>query len=143
MKTGVEVVGAVNSERPFPITEADMLVEDEDGELTYGGTEHTLNHRHLYLRTTRATTMLKLRSSAFGAIHNYFRGHDFLEYQAPNFVAGAVEGGQRCLKFRILESKPTSRSRGNSTLKRRCPLWSACTPSPPRFGLKNRGHDAT
>ena len=90
--TGVEVVGAVNSERPFPITEADMLVEDEDGELTYGGTEHTLNHRHLYLRTTRATTMLKLRSSAFGAIHNYFRGHDFLEYQAPNFVAGAVEG---------------------------------------------------
>ena len=91
--TGVELVGAVNSERPFPITEADMLVEDEDGELTYGGTEHTLNHRHLYLRTTRATTMLKLRSSAFGAIHSYFRGHDFLEYQAPNFVAGAVEGG--------------------------------------------------
>ena len=91
--TGIEVVGAVNSKRPFPITEADMLVEDEDGELTYRGTEHTLNHRHLYLRTTRATTMLKLRSSAFGAIHNYFRGHDFLEYQAPNFVAGAVEGG--------------------------------------------------
>ena len=91
--TAVEIVGPVNSERPFPITEADMLVEDEDGELTYGGTEHTLNHRHLYLRTTRATTMLKLRSSAFGAIHSYFRGHDFLEYQAPNFVAGAVEGG--------------------------------------------------
>ena len=38
------------------------------------------------------TTMLKLRSSAFGAIHNYFR-EDFIEYQAPNFVAGAVEGG--------------------------------------------------
>ena len=37
--------------------------------------------------------MLKLRSSAFGAIHNYFRGHEFIEYQAPNFVAGAVEGG--------------------------------------------------
>ena len=33
----VEIVGAVNSERPFPIGEADMLVEDEDGELTYGG----------------------------------------------------------------------------------------------------------
>ena len=89
----VQLVGAVHSERPFPITEADMFVEDEDGELTYGGTEHTLNHRHLYLRTTRATTMLKLRSSVFGAIHSYFRSQDFLEYQAPNFVAGAVEGG--------------------------------------------------
>ena len=49
--------------------------------------------RHLYLRVGRQTTMLKLRSSAFGAIHNYFRGHEFIEYQAPNFVAGAVEGG--------------------------------------------------
>ena len=39
------------------------------------------------------TTMLKLRSSVFGAIHSYFRNQDFIEYQAPNFVAGAVEGG--------------------------------------------------
>jgi asparaginyl-tRNA synthetase len=39
------------------------------------------------------TTMLKVRSSVFGAIHGYFRDLDFVEYQAPNFVAGAVEGG--------------------------------------------------
>ena len=39
------------------------------------------------------TTMLKLRSTVFGAIHSYFRDQDFIEYQAPNFVAGAVEGG--------------------------------------------------
>ena len=37
--------------------------------------------------------MLKIRSSVFGAIHGYFRERDFTEYQAPNFVAGAVEGG--------------------------------------------------
>ncbi len=66
---------------------------DEDGEPMPGGSEFLLNHRHLYLRTSRMTTMLKLRSSAFGAIHNYFRDGDFIEYQAPNFVAGAVEGG--------------------------------------------------
>ena len=39
------------------------------------------------------TTMLKMRSTVFGAIHSYFRDRDFTEYQAPNFVAGAVEGG--------------------------------------------------
>ncbi len=39
------------------------------------------------------TNMLKIRSSVFGAIHSYFRNKDFVEYQAPNFVAGAVEGG--------------------------------------------------
>ena len=37
--------------------------------------------------------MLKIRSTVFGAIHSYFRDRDFTEYQAPNFVAGAVEGG--------------------------------------------------
>ncbi|DAC10936.1 MAG TPA: asparagine--tRNA ligase, partial [Candidatus Poseidoniales archaeon] len=81
------VVGPVNPDRPFPITESAM--EDTDG----GETEFLLDNRHLYLRTSRMTTMLKIRSTVFGAIHSYFRDRDFTEYQAPNFVAGAVEGG--------------------------------------------------
>ncbi len=83
----VEIVGPVNPETPFPITESAMTAADG------GETEFLLDNRHLYLRTTRMTTMLKLRSSVFGAIHTYFRDLDFIEYQAPNFVAGAVEGG--------------------------------------------------
>ena len=82
-----EVVGSVNPERPFPITESAMA--EADG----GETEFLLDNRHLYLRTSRMTTMLKIRSSVFGAVHSYFRDLDFIEYQAPNFVAGAVEGG--------------------------------------------------
>jgi len=82
-----EVIGPVNPERPFPITESAM--DEADG----GETEFLLDNRHLYLRTSRMTTMLKIRSSVFGAIHSYFRDRDFIEYQAPNFVAGAVEGG--------------------------------------------------
>jgi asparaginyl-tRNA synthetase len=83
----VEIVGPVNPETPFPITESAMAAADG------GETEFLLDNRHLYLRTSRMTTMLKLRSSVFGAIHSYFRDQDFIEYQAPNFVAGAVEGG--------------------------------------------------
>lgn len=85
--TSAVVVGPVNPERPFPITESAMA-EAEGGE-----TEFLLDNRHLYLRTGRMTTMLKMRSTVFGAIHSYFRDRDFIEYQAPNFVAGAVEGG--------------------------------------------------
>ena len=85
--TSAEVVGAVRPETPFPITESAM--EAADG----GETEFLLDNRHLYLRTGRMTDMLKIRSSVFGAIHSYFRGANFTEYQAPNFVAGAVEGG--------------------------------------------------
>ena len=82
-----EIVGHVNPETPFPITESAMAAADG------GETEFLLDNRHLYLRTSRMTTMLKIRSSVFGAIHSYFRDLDFIEYQAPNFVAGAVEGG--------------------------------------------------
>ena len=85
--SSVEIVGHVNPDRPFPITESAM--KEADG----GETEFLLDNRHLYLRTGRMTTMLKIRSSIFGAIHSYFRNLDFIEYQAPNFVAGAVEGG--------------------------------------------------
>ena len=83
----IEIVGPVDPERPFPITESAMKAADG------GETEFLLDNRHLYLRTSRMTTMLKMRSSVFGAIHSYFRDLDFVEYQAPNFVAGAVEGG--------------------------------------------------
>lgn len=83
----VEIIGPVNPETPFPITESAMAAADG------GETEFLLDNRHLYLRTSRMTTMLKIRSSVFGAIHSYFRDLDFIEYQAPNFVAGAVEGG--------------------------------------------------
>ena len=64
------------------------MLEAEGGE-----SEFLLDNRHLYLRTGRMTTMLKIRSTIFGTIHSYFRNQDFIEYQAPNFVAGAVEGG--------------------------------------------------
>ncbi len=83
----IRIVGPVDPSRPFPITESAMA--EADG----GETEFLLDNRHLYLRTGRMTTMLKIRSSVFGAIHSYFRERDFIEYQAPNFVAGAVEGG--------------------------------------------------
>ena len=85
--TEAKVIGPVDPSNPFPITESAM--EEADG----GETEFLLDNRHLYLRTGRMTTMLKIRSSIFGAIHSFFRDRDFIEYQAPNFVAGAVEGG--------------------------------------------------
>ena len=85
--TSGKIIGSVNPEKPYPITESAM--EEAEG----GETEFLLDNRHLYLRTSRMTKMLKIRSSVFSAIHSFFRDLDFIEYQAPNFVAGAVEGG--------------------------------------------------
>jgi len=129
--SSVEIVGSVNPERPFPITESAMAAADG------GETEFLLDNRHLYLRTSRMTTMLKLRSSVFGAIHGYFRNLDFIEYQAPNFVAGAVKVAQPCSKFHTLDAQPTSLNLGNSMQKQPCRHLSGCTPLPLPSGLRN------
>ena len=135
--SSVEIIGSVNPERPFPITESAMVAADG------GETGFLLDNRHLYLRTSRMTTMLKLRSSVFGAIHGYFRDLDFVEYQAPNFVQALLRGARRCSKYLILDALRTSPNLGNSMPKQPCQLWNDCTPSHLRSVRKNHAHADT
>ena len=127
-----EIIGAVNPQNPFPITESAM--EQTEG----GETEFLLDNRHLYLRTSRMTTMLKIRSTIFGSVHNYFRERDFIEYQAPSFVAGAVEGGSTLLKSHILEGKHILHNHGNYMQKLQCQHWRDFTQSHLLSELKNQ-----
>jgi len=52
-----------------------------------------LDNRHLYLRSRKMTAILKIRSTVFGAIHEYFRSEGFYEYHSPLFQATQAEGG--------------------------------------------------
>ena len=49
--------------------------------------------RHLWLRSQKMTAILKIRSTIFGSIHDYFRKHDFYEFQSPIFQPTQAEGG--------------------------------------------------
>ncbi len=51
------------------------------------------DNRHLWLRSRRMTAILKIRSTVFGALHEYFRGEGFYEYQSPIFQGMQAEGG--------------------------------------------------
>jgi asparaginyl-tRNA synthetase len=51
------------------------------------------DNRHLWLRSRRMTAILKIRSTVFGAIHEYFRDEGFYEYQSPIFQGMQCEGG--------------------------------------------------
>ncbi|MDD9953764.1 MAG: asparagine--tRNA ligase [Candidatus Woesearchaeota archaeon] len=82
--TGVEltvkkltIVGASDT---FPIT------KDQS-------TEFLADNRHLWLRSRKMTAILKIRSTVFGAIHDYFRSNGFYEYQSPIFQSVQCEGG--------------------------------------------------
>jgi len=75
--TGLEIV---HQGEPFPIAK-DF------------STEFLLDNRHLWLRSRKMTSILKIRSTVFGAIHEYFRSKGFYEYQSPIFQSVQCEGG--------------------------------------------------
>ncbi len=82
--TGYEVkvdkLELVGGSEVFPITKAQSV-------------DFLAEVRHLWLRSRKMTAMLKIRSTVFGAIHGYFRGKGFYEFQSPIFQATQCEGG--------------------------------------------------
>lgn len=75
--SGYEIVGKSEN---FPITKDQSI-------------EFLADNRHLWLRSSKMVAMLKIRSTVFGAIHEYFRGEGFYEYQSPIFQSVQCEGG--------------------------------------------------
>ncbi len=60
--------------------------------------EFLADNRHLWLRSRKMTAILKIRSTIFGAIHEYFRDKGFYEYQSPVFQSVQCEGGSTLFK---------------------------------------------
>ena len=87
--TGYEIVvedfEVVGESDTFPITKDQSV-------------EFLADNRHLWLRSRRMTAVLKIRSTVFGAIHEYFRDHKFYEYQSPVFQSVQCEGGSTLFK---------------------------------------------
>jgi len=49
--------------------------------------------RHLWLRSRKMNTIMKIRAEVFKFIHEYFKKKGFLEVSPPMFISSAVEGG--------------------------------------------------
>lgn len=65
--------------------------------------EYLLDVRHLWLRSRKMTAILKIRSTVFGAIHEYFRKEGFYEYQSPILQSVQCEGGSSLFKVDYFE----------------------------------------
>jgi len=76
----VDKISIIQTAEPFPIA------KDQS-------TEFLADNRHLWLRSRKMAAILKIRSTIFGAIHEYFRNNDFYEYQSPIFQSVQAEGG--------------------------------------------------
>ena len=75
---------------PFPIT------EHQSPELLY-------DNRHLWIRSRKLNAVLKIRHTVVGAIHNFFRGRGYYEFDAPIFQPSQSEGGATLFEVKYFD----------------------------------------
>ncbi len=67
--------------------------------------EFLLDNRHLWLRSRKMTSVLKVRSTVFRAIHDFFRGKGYYEFHSPIFTPAAAEGGSTLFEVNYFGKK--------------------------------------
>jgi len=75
---------------PFPIT------EHQSPELLY-------DNRHLWIRSRKLNAVLKIRHTVVGAIHTFFRGRGYYEFDAPIFQPSQSEGGATLFEVKYFD----------------------------------------
>ncbi|MDX1534499.1 MAG: amino acid--tRNA ligase-related protein, partial [Thermoplasmata archaeon] len=65
--------------------------------------EFLLDVRHLWIRSRRMTSIFKVRSTVFRAIHDYFREAGFYEVQPPIITPVGSEGGSTLFQVRYFD----------------------------------------
>src|SRR3989338_7304071 len=67
--------------------------------------EFLADNRHLWLRSRKMTAILKIRSTVFGAIDEFFKSEGFYEYHSPIFQAVQCEGGSELFSVNYFDKK--------------------------------------
>lgn len=63
------------------------------------------DRRHLWLRSRKMTAVMKIRSTIIGALHEYFRGKGFYEFQSPIIISGGAEEGPTLFEVKYFDKK--------------------------------------
>lgn len=67
--------------------------------------EQMLDHRHIVLRGTNASAVMKIRSSVLRAFRDYFYSKSFSEVTPPTLVQTQCEGGSTLFKLKYFEEE--------------------------------------
>ena len=76
----VEIVHLVPTDTPFPISPKEH------------GTDFLMEHRHLWVRTPRQSSILRVRATIMRAAQEYFDTHGFVRTDPPILTPAACEG---------------------------------------------------
>jgi asparaginyl-tRNA synthetase len=80
VEMGLQSVRVVSVAESYPITPKEH------------GTDFLMDHRHLWLRSSRQQAILRVRAEIIGAFRDFMDGEGFLLVDAPIFTPSACEG---------------------------------------------------
>lgn len=63
------------------------------------------DNRHLWLRSRKMSSILKIRSTVFGAIHEFFRNNNYYEFHSPIIIPGGAEEGPSLFEVKYFNQK--------------------------------------
>ena len=89
----VEVIQRVPPEQPYPITPKEH------------GTEFLMDHRHLWLRSTRQRAIIGVRHEIIKAVRDYFDDHGFTLVDTPILTPSACEGTTTLFELNYFDEK--------------------------------------
>jgi len=91
--TNVEVLQRIPAETPYPITPKDH------------GIEFLMDHRHLWLRSTRQRAILGVRHEIIKAVRDFFDDRGFTLVDTPIFTPSACEGTTTLFEVNYFDDK--------------------------------------
>lgn len=91
VEMGIQGAEVVSLAEPYPITPKEH------------GTEFLMDHRHLWLRSSRQHAVLRIRSELIAALRDFMDGEGFVLVDSPIFTPSACEGTSTLFETRYFE----------------------------------------
>ncbi len=112
VETSIQIKGEIRKEERAPtgyeihVTEYEVVGKSENYPISKDfSVEFLADNRHLWLRSQKMIAILKIRSTVFSAIDEYFKGEGFYEYHSPIFQAVQCEGGSELFEVKYFDKK--------------------------------------
>lgn len=112
IESSVKLIGEIKPDERAPtgfevsVKDIEIVHISEDFPINKDLNEDLLgDRRHLWLRSRKMTAIMKVRSTIFGAIHEYFRKEGFTEFQSPSILGAAGESGSSVFEVKYFDKK--------------------------------------
>jgi asparaginyl-tRNA synthetase len=93
VEMGLQSVAVVSVAEPYPISPKEH------------GTDFLMDHRHLWLRSSRQHAILRIRAELIGALRDFMDGEGFLLVDSPIFTPNACEGTSTLFETEYFDEK--------------------------------------